>query len=281
MQKSVTLSMLAILGGLHAGWLQHDADGQEDVESAVTRPNDALDTFTPQDILSQAQIAAAKRNHQDAIRLLSNLIDRPSTPASAYYLRGRARLCHGDFAGAVADFDAYIQQQPSAAAQLWERGIACYYAGQYDAGARQFTSYQAFDGNDVENAVWHIMCRAPIEGFDMASARIMNVRRDTRIPMREVFELFAGRGTVQAVLERAEREPEEDGRRHRSLFYAHLYLGLYHEARQDGRQALQHLNLATHKYPIDNYMWDVAKIHLETRQAEASGKAPSGRQPAR
>jgi lipoprotein NlpI len=46
--------------------------------------------------------------------------------------------------------------------------------------------------------------------------------------MREILELFAGRGTPEAVLAAAEKGPEPAVRNQRC--YAHLYLGLHAEA---------------------------------------------------
>ena len=48
--------------------------------------------------------------------------------------------------------------------------------------------------------------------------------------------------------------------------YAHLYLGLYFEAAGDAKQARSHLQQAADAHVTDNYMHDVAKIHLLQRK---------------
>jgi lipoprotein NlpI len=47
------------------------------------------------------------------------------------------------------------------------------------------------------------------------------------------------------------------------LFYAHLYLGLYHEATGDQPRALEHLTKAAGDYQPGHYMGDVARVHRD------------------
>ena len=51
------------------------------------------------------------------------------------------------------------------------------------------------------------------------------------------------------------------------LFYAHLYIGLYHEAHGSGAGAREHILLAAEKYAGDDYMGDVARVHAEVLRA--------------
>ena len=46
------------------------------------------------------------------------------------------------------------------------------------------------------------------------------------------------------------------------LFYAHLYVGLYYEAAQDGEQTKKHMFQAE-KYRVGHYMGHVARIHAD------------------
>lgn len=50
-----------------------------------------------------------------------------------------------------------------------------------------------------------------------------------------------------------------------SLFYAHLYVGLYYESLQQKEKALQHIQKAVEKYPSSHYMGDVVRVHLQLR----------------
>ena len=46
-----------------------------------------------------------------------------------------------------------------------------------------------------------------------------------------------------------------------ALFYAHLYLGLYHEALGDKKKARAHIDVAAKKHTSPHYMGDVARLH--------------------
>ena len=50
------------------------------------------------------------------------------------------------------------------------------------------------------------------------------------------------------------------------LFYAHLYLGLYFEAASDEPTAYDHISKAARQYGADDYMSDVARVHLKLRE---------------
>ena len=66
-------------------------------------------------------------------------------------------------------------------------------------------------------------------------------------------------------------EPSADERNER-LFYAHLYLGLYYDATGDRKQALEHIALAAHKYHVEGYMGEVARVHEQVLLKEAKPK---------
>jgi hypothetical protein len=56
-------------------------------------------------------------------------------------------------------------------------------------------------------------------------------------------------------------------------FYAHLYIGLWHEAAGDAAESAKHLRLAAAiavpNPQINRYMWDVARVHVERLDREA------------
>jgi lipoprotein NlpI len=64
------------------------------------------------------------------------------------------------------------------------------------------------------------------------------------------------------VVETAEKAELEGTAKTEALFYAHLYVGLYHEAAGDEAKTKEHLSAAVEKYQIGHYMWDVANVHL-------------------
>jgi lipoprotein NlpI len=156
----------------------------------------------------------------------------------------------------AAEFDALVKLVPSAAPELWQRGIALYYAGRYQDCRAQFELHRTVNPNDVENAVWHFLCVARAESPGKARAAILPVGPDSRVPMRQVYEMFRGTLSPDRVLAAAGARPSGE-------FFAHLYVGLYYEALRDKR-ALEHIRMAAADRYADagGYMHTVAKVHL-------------------
>lgn len=173
--------------------------------------------------------------------------------------RGDEHLLAGRFAEAMADFDAYLEAEPEADPYHWRRGIACYYAERYEEGAAQFERHRLVNPADVENAAWHYLCRARLSGVESAREGLLPVGFDARAPLMRVYELYAGRSTPEEVLAEAEAQPEQ--RRASARFYAHLYLGLFHEVGGEAERARHHLELAATTYASPGYMGDVARMH--------------------
>lgn len=163
----------------------------------------------------------------------------------------------------VAAFDKLIELAPESKPQLWQRGLALYYTGDYKAGREQFEVHQTVNTADVENAAWHFICVARAESVEAARKALIPIEGDARIPMKEVHELFAGKGSEEAVLKAAESGEGEDLRNHRC--YAHLYLGLYFEASGDEAKAKDHMLKAAKDYAMDHYMGTCAQVHVKVR----------------
>lgn len=222
---------------------------------------------SPADLLAEAQ-AAASSDSKTAVRLATEAIEADDTFAAAYYFRGRERFRLGLINDSVADFDCYIELQPSAASRQWERGIACYYAKQFEKGAKQFELYQTYHDNDVENSVWRYLCMVPTDGIEKARSTILPIRNDRRVPMMQVFELYRGTLKPDEVLAACRRDDPDTETLAGRLFYAHLYLGLYHEVAGREELARKYIALAADTKLAENprinrYMWDVARIHAE------------------
>ena len=90
---------------------------------------------------------------------------------------------------------------------------------------------------------------------------LIPVSGDARVPMAQVQLLFAGKATPDDVLSAAKAGHPDEGELRRRLFYAHLYIGLYHEAAGNAGAAKEHVLLAAEKYAGDDYMGDVARVH--------------------
>ena len=160
-------------------------------------------------------------------------------------------------------FDRVAAARPEIEPELWQRGIALYYADRFADGREQFERHREVNPNDVENPAWHFLCVARLDGVEAARRAMLPVGDDPRVPMKEILELFAGRGNEAAVLAAAERGPEPA--RKNQLCYAHLYLGLHAEARGDAAAARRHIEAAAGPFRMDHYMGRVATVHARLR----------------
>jgi lipoprotein NlpI len=192
-------------------------------------------------MLPVLMIAAVLQARVDVDALVDSAIDD--------FLRGR-------IAESVEKFDRAAAQNPGAAPYLWQRGIALYYAGRFTDCRRQFESHRTVNPDDVENAAWHFLCVARAESPRAARAALLPVGPDPRPPMREVYRMFRGEVTPDAVLATAGDRPD-------AQFYAHLYVGLYFEATGNRERALEQIaSAAEPRYAAAGYMHAVAKLHL-------------------
>jgi lipoprotein NlpI len=163
----------------------------------------------------------------------------------------------GRFTASSATFDELAALVPEQAPQLWQRGIALYYAGRYGDCRRQFESHRTVNPDDVENAAWHFLCVARAETPERARAALLPVGPDSRQPMREVYQMFQGKLGPDEVLKAGGSAPA-------GQFYAHLYIGLYSEALGRKDVALKHIKeAASDRFaPAGGYMHMVAVVHL-------------------
>lgn len=224
------------------------------------------DTAT-EDLLAQATQASQRGEHRQAIERLSEVISKSPELAEAWYLRGREHFCVGEFEKALADFDKHVALRPRAEAQQWERGIACYYAGEFAKGAQQFALYQSFHDQDVENAAWRYLCVARSEGVEKAQANLLPIASDPRLPMMHIYELYRGKLKPEEVFAAIDARTTRETRK-LPLFYAHLYVGLWHEAGGRPEEAKRHI-LEAEKHKIAHFMWDVAHVHAERLRTSA------------
>ena len=157
----------------------------------------------------------------------------------------------------AAGFDRLAALVPDQAPELWQRGIAQYYAGRFRDCRDMFISHRTVNPSDVENAAWHFLCVARAESPAAARRQILPVGADARVPMREVYQMFDGRTTPAQVLAAAGSDPS-------AQFFARLYVGLYLGATGDGVGAREQIAIATEgRYArVGGYMHDVARVHL-------------------
>lgn len=160
-------------------------------------------------------------------------------------------------------FDRLVAAVPEAEPELWQRGLALYYAERFDDGRKQFELHRTVNPDDVENPAWHFLCVAKLEGVQAARDKLLPVGADRRVPMKEILDLYAGRGEAAAVLAAAEKGA--DAARRNQLCYAHLYLGLFYEAAGDAEKARGHMAQAAGPFRMDHFMGKVAVMHAKLR----------------
>ena len=247
------------------------------------------------ELLTQAGISFAKGHREDAIELATKAIEAEPKNAKAYYVRGRfyaefrqpqkavkdlnqalaldpsAALAYyhrgeenfklGRVKESAADFDKFADLSPDQAPKLWQRGLSLYYAGRYEDGQRQFEMHQTINSNDVENAVWHFLCVARRAGIDKARSTLLKIENDPRVPMLQIYALYAAKGSAEEVMKTATTGKSSPNELNERLFYAHLYLGLYFDVAGNEKMAREHIVQAAELFKVDSYMGDAARIH--------------------
>src|SRR5438034_9025441 len=203
---------------------------------------------------------AEVRQPQKAVKDLDRALALGPTAALAYYHRGAENFKLGRIKESAADFDKFVDLAPDQAPKLWQRGISLYYAGRYEDGQRQFELHQTINSNDVENAVWHFLCLGRRAGIDRARASLLKVENDPRVPMTQIYALYAGKGSAEEVMKAAAGKASPADLNER-MFYAHLYLGLYFDVAGNEKMAREHIGQAAELFRVESYMGDVARIH--------------------
>lgn len=217
--------------------------------------------------------ARAEGHYQEAARLAEKVVAERDSTSMRIHL-GSCYFMRGEMAKAVAAYDQALKLEPNVAPQLWQRGLALYYAKRFKEGQEQFETHQTYNTQDVENAVWHMLCRSQVDGLEKAREDLIPIERDSRIPMKQIHQLFAGSASVDEVIKAAESVSDAE-RRKESLYYAHLYIGLYQEMCGDHDESRKSMRAAMKVNPIpEQYlMGKVAEVQLQLRKAEAAAQA--------
>lgn len=191
--------------------------------------------------------------------------DEPAGDVSARDLFDRAitLFFDGNPRDSATVFDELVALRPELTPELWQRGLALYYAGRFEDGRRQFELHKKVNPNDVENPAWHYLCVARSATPAVARRSMLAVGQDSRVPMREILALYRGEGTEEAVLAAASQGEEKSLRN--QLCYAHLYVGLYAEAQGDDTKAKRHMLQAAETFSMDHFMGRVAQVHSRLR----------------
>lgn len=227
------------------------------------------------ELVTKSTTAFSAGRYQDALNTATKICELRPENIRYQMLRGEVAFAAGKMDACVAAYDAVIRIQPAIEPQLWQRGLALYYADRFADGVKQFETHQTVNSQDVENAVWHLLCAARISDVDQARKKLIPITGDSRIPMSQIYEMFAGRMTPEDVLQAAQatspRVPAGSGQQKLQLYYAHLYTGLYHEMLGDAEAAQASLNKAEQNNTMGktNFMGQVARVHLQLRDSNS------------
>ena len=244
---------------------------------------------------AKAQIHQLTGDYDEAEKDLTAAIRLESDSGWLYQERAQIRFRLGRVESSVADFDRAVELTPKLGPLNWQRGIALYYVGRFADARKQFELHRTVNPDDVENAAWHFLCAAREQGIEKARAGLMPIRGDTRVPMAQIHDLFAGKIRSKEVLDAADDGPataatpvekpaaaatpeEIDARLARSLrirnqrFYAYFYLALYSEAKGDAEGAEENIRMSLFFSDPANYMGVVAKVHADRLAAKRASK---------
>ncbi|MBX3444847.1 MAG: hypothetical protein KF774_20775 [Planctomyces sp.] len=218
---------------------------------------------------------------EESVRVLTLQLETDPANGQALSQRGDALFSLSRFDEAVRDYNDMANRDLTLDRSHWRRGIAWFYAGDYEAAASQFERYHSFDNVDRENGIWRYLSQARNSDVATARAGLLKYEKDDREPFPDVFRLFAGTIEPEQVLTRIDEAKLGDSEREARRFYAQLYIGLNHAVENRDDEALQHLAEATRNTwaPRASYgprwMWHVGRVHWEQLAARAADASPA------
>jgi len=238
-------------------------DGKQDEAIKLTGKALEIDKENIDGYVLRASMLDAMKQYDKAALDYSKVIELEPDAAGAYQRRGECHFKSGKIKESIADFDKYLTFVPQRERDHWQRGISYYYSGEFDKGVKQFELHKKVNPEDVENAVWHYLCKARIDGVEKAREALIEIKSDRRGWAMHTYEMYRGKLTPDEVLKLSTADIKDEDLLKNNLFYAHLYIGLWYESLGKSDEAKKHITIAHEKYPSDHYMGDVARIHYE------------------
>ena len=227
-------------------------------------------------LYNRGRINDTEGNYTNALADYNHLLELNPKNLGATQLRGALHLRLGQFPEAIADYDRYIEALPKTAQRHWQRGIACYLSGRYEAAGRQFAQCHTTDTNDVEHVVWHFLSMAKTNSIEKARSNMLPAGRDRRPVMNEIYDIYAGKLRPDDLLKKMETPVEGQPQAQDDRFRAHYYMGQYFDVIGDPKRSLELLNKASQMKSMDSLMQDLARLQANLSQAKVKEK-PSGR----
>ena len=218
--------------------------------------------------LTRAVIYEGAGRLADALGDYTHALEAFPQMSELHNRRGVLHFKMGRIDESISDFDKAVELDSKSDPYHWQRGISYYYAGRFAACIGQFERHRAVNADDVENAFWHFLCKAAQDGVQAAREAVLPVGPDSRVPMMTVYALLRGEAQVEDVLAAAKGASGSAARRDAALFYAHLYIGLYHQALGDRDAAKLHITKAAREFRFEHYMGDVARVHAKRLEVD-------------
>jgi tetratricopeptide (TPR) repeat protein len=227
----------------------------------------------------RGRLRAANGAFRDAAADFAKVLELNPRDPDARFQRALARFRDGRLARAVEDFDRLAEMAPQRMPELWQRGVALSLAGRHDDARRQFEAHRRVNTNDVELSAWHYFSVAKLEGPAQARSALLPVSGDPRVPMPEIWRLYAGQAEANAVFAAAESVSDE-ATGAAARFYARLYVAMYLDAHGRPTEALPLAREAAAHSAAYDFLGQAARLYAEQLAARVA-TGPADREPTR
>ncbi len=227
----------------------------------------------------RGRLRAANGAFRDAAADFAKVLELNPRDPDARFQRALARFRDGRLARAVEDFDRLAEMAPQRMPELWQRGVALSLAGRHDDARRQFEAHRRVNTNDVEVAAWHYFSVAKLEGPAQARTALLAVSGDPRVPMPEIWRLYAGQAATTTVFAAAESVTDE-ATGAAARFYARLYVAMYLDVGGRPKEALTLAREAAAHSVAYDFLGQAARLYTEQLAARVA-TGPADREPTR
>lgn len=215
-------------------------------------------------ILSPQSLAQDEASRDDELNSELERLNEVITeePSRFHHQRAEVLFRLGRFEESIQDYDTAAEfGWPHNEDSCWERGLAQYYAGDFDGGREQFERYSRVGPLDIENGLWQFLCIAEESSVAEARKSMLEYPRRVRKPFPALLALYLDEGSEEAVLEEATQNvPTVEHTA--NLFNAHYYLGKFYEIVEQDDLALKHVQESLN-HRIPHFMYACAEADAE------------------